>query len=106
MVDLVQRDDHRGAVLAVDLAEHRHDEAGGGRVERGDRNVDKDEAGLRGQQTRDGAAVLLPAGERRGKQTSPGGYACEHQPPWRRPSTGNRKAATGATPGGGAGREN
>src|SRR3546814_8248217 len=91
MVDLVQRDDHRGAVLAVDRAQHRHDEAGGGRVERGDRLVGKDEAGLLGQHPRDGAALLLLAGESRGTLMRLIDQPDALQRPQRRHATGMRK---------------
>src|SRR5260221_3337538 len=66
IIDLVQRDDDCGAVLAVDAREDLHDPARGFRVERGDRLGGEEDAGALHQRAGDSGALLLAAGQGRG----------------------------------------
>ncbi|SPC16244.1 hypothetical protein CT19431_MP120050 [Cupriavidus taiwanensis] len=65
-VHLVQRHHHCHLAGAVDLPEQRHHAARGFRIERGDRLVGQDHAGVLHQRPGDGGALLLAARQRGG----------------------------------------
>ena len=65
-VDLVQRHHHGHLAAAVDLRQRVHHAARGFGIERGDRLVGQDDAGVLHQRARDGGALLLAAGQGRG----------------------------------------
>ena len=63
-IERVQVGDDGDALLVVDGLQRVHDDLGVARVERGDRFVGEDDAGLLHQRPRDGDALLLSAGQR------------------------------------------
>jgi hypothetical protein len=63
VVDLVQRDQHGHAALAVDLGQQVHHAAAGFGIERCDGLVGQQDPGALHQGARDRRALLLPAGE-------------------------------------------